>query len=262
MVNAFNRFSIEAIDSRTYAIRELYHSEETNSYLLIGANYALLIDAGMGISNIKDIVESITNKPIMLIITHAHWDHIGSVNEFENVFIHKNEKLRLKRFPLSIERVRKEILNTAIKLPNEFDIAQYILPTKGNVNELIGNEIINLGDRTIKIILTPDHSPGSVSIFEESTGYLFSGDLIYKGQLDCYYESTNSQLYEESLLKLKNEKIKYIFGGHHDLFIDGCIIEDIYEAFHLINNNSPKLISTRTNDGHSEFFFKNFSIKI
>ena len=45
-------FTIEAIDSSTYAISENKHWEETHSYLLIGTKSALLIDTGLGVSNI------------------------------------------------------------------------------------------------------------------------------------------------------------------------------------------------------------------
>lgn len=48
-----NWFTIEKIDSNTYAISEYKHWEETHSYLLIGEKSALLIDTGLGVSNIK-----------------------------------------------------------------------------------------------------------------------------------------------------------------------------------------------------------------
>lgn len=49
-------FTIDKIDNATYIISEYRHWEETHSYLLIGENRSLLIDTGLGIRNISDVV--------------------------------------------------------------------------------------------------------------------------------------------------------------------------------------------------------------
>jgi ABC-type taurine transport system substrate-binding protein len=65
-------FEIKKIDPTTYAICEHGHWEKMNSYLLIGSEEALLIDTGLGIGNIKQLVDKITNLPIMVVSTHVH----------------------------------------------------------------------------------------------------------------------------------------------------------------------------------------------
>lgn len=49
-------FTIDRIDEKTYIISEYRHWEETHCYLLIGNDHSLLIDTGLGICNIQDIV--------------------------------------------------------------------------------------------------------------------------------------------------------------------------------------------------------------
>lgn len=104
-----NWFTITKIDNYTFALRELHHDEETNSYLLLGSEEALLIDTGMGVNNIFNIVKTLTNKPIRVVITHAHWDHIGNIDLIDKVYIHKLESSWLKKFPISLKQVRNEL---------------------------------------------------------------------------------------------------------------------------------------------------------
>ena len=76
-------FTVEQIDCNTFAISEYKHWEETHSYLLCGEKMAVLIDTGLGISNIRKIVDTLTQLPIMVITTHIHWDHIGGHKYFK-----------------------------------------------------------------------------------------------------------------------------------------------------------------------------------
>lgn len=68
-------FTIEQIDRDTFSISEYKHWEETHCYLLCGEECALLMDTGLGVSNIRRIVDSLTQLPVMAVTTHVHWDH-------------------------------------------------------------------------------------------------------------------------------------------------------------------------------------------
>jgi glyoxylase-like metal-dependent hydrolase (beta-lactamase superfamily II) len=53
-------------------------------------------------------------------------------------------------------------------------------------------DTIELENRTLTIIHTPGHSPGHISVFDETRGYLFTGDLLYdKTPIYAFYPSTN-----------------------------------------------------------------------
>lgn len=85
-------FTVEKIDPQTFAINEYKHWEETHCYLLCGRKRALLIDTDLGVANIKKIVENLTDSPVMSVVTHAHWDHIGGLRYFDNITVHEFEK--------------------------------------------------------------------------------------------------------------------------------------------------------------------------
>lgn len=251
-----NRFTTTKIDNYTYALRELLHDEETNSYLLIGEEKALLIDTGMGVKNIFDVVKTLTDKPLIVVITHAHWDHIGNIDLIDKIYIHKAESPWLKKFPISQKQVRNELNKTSFPFPKDFNLNTYKVPTHNNVNFLEDNEIIDLGNRKIKCIYTPGHSPGHMCFLDLTTHYLFSGDLIYKGELDCYYDSTEPKIYRDSVKKLSMYNISFIFGGHHDIFLSKTILDETIEAFDYLYKTDNLYHQNRL------FKFKNISIRL
>ena len=96
-----NWFTVEKIDNGTYAISEYKHWEETHCYLLCGTEKAVLIDTGLGVANIKAVVDSLTTLPITVITTHVHWDHIGGHGYFDNIAVHEMEENWLSiQFPI------------------------------------------------------------------------------------------------------------------------------------------------------------------
>lgn len=106
-----NWFTVDAIDSKPFVISEYGHWEHVHSYLLIGDYQAALIDTGIGIGNIKNVVDQLTSLPIKVITTHVHWDHIGGHGLFEDIFVHElEENWLVEGIPrLSIEAIRKDV---------------------------------------------------------------------------------------------------------------------------------------------------------
>ena len=223
-------FSVEKIDNDTYVISEYRHREETHCYLLIGSDSALLIDTGLGICNIYDEVRKLTDKPIITVPTHIHWDHIGGLNHFSNFYAHKEELDWLSgKFPLPIEVVRNMVVNHC-DLPEGFDVRQYQLFQGKPTKVLTDRDVIDLGNRVIEVLHTPGHSPGHVCFWEKTRGYLFTGDLVYKDTLFAYYPSTDPIAYLKSLERMSVLPAKRIFPGHHSLNIEPEIIIRMREA--------------------------------
>ncbi|MBQ5328164.1 MAG: MBL fold metallo-hydrolase [Oscillospiraceae bacterium] len=225
-----NWFLTKQIDENTFVISEPNHWEETNCYLLVGKENALLIDTGLGVSDISKEVLKITNKPVMAVPTHVHWDHIGGLWKFSEFYVHESEKDWIEEnFPLSNEFVRKMLVkgNNLTGFINVDDYAVF----QGNPKKiLIDGDIIDLGNRKIEVLHTPGHSPGHMCFFEEKTGYLFSGDLIYKGTLFANYDSTDPEKYIESVQKISKLPVNRVFPAHHSMDIQTEIISDVYKG--------------------------------
>lgn len=212
-------FTIEEIDRDTYCISEYRHWEETHCYLVCGKERSLLIDTGLGIGNIHAAVAGLTDRPVAAVATHVHWDHIGGHKYFPEFYAHEAEVGWLDgSFPLPLEVVRKNVTDRCA-LPRTFDIDKYELFQGKPARVLKDGERIELGERNLVALHTPGHSPGHMCFWEEERGYLFTGDLVYKGTLFAYYPSTDPQAYLESLEKIARLPARRVFPAHHELNI-------------------------------------------
>lgn len=235
MMKSMEWFTVDQVDKRTYIISEYKHWEETHCYLLIGSNQALLIDTGLGIGNIREVVQRLTNQPVIAAATHIHWDHIGGHRHFPDFAVHRSEVGWLNGgFPLPVQAVRNMILDCT-KLPAGFDINSYELFRGTPTRLLEDGDAVNLGDRVIYALHTPGHSPGHLCFWEPEFGYLFSGDLVYRGTLFACYPSTDPQRYLESLDKICQLPVNRIFPGHHSLDIQPELARRMRDAFRRLN---------------------------
>ena len=86
-VNAPDKwFEVYRIRPGIFAIYEPHQQEEVISYLIVGTKQALLFDTGMGISNIKKVVEGLTQLPVSVINSHTHNDHVSDNWRFNRIY--------------------------------------------------------------------------------------------------------------------------------------------------------------------------------
>ena len=225
-------FTIDRIDADTYIISEYRHWEETHCYLLEGENRALLIDTGLGICDISLEVKKLTDKPVTAVATHIHWDHIGGHQYYPDFYAHEAELNWLSgEFPLSIETIRSMVIDRC-NLPEGYDVNAYQLFQGTPTRVLHDGDTIDLGGRTVKVL----HTHGHMCFWEAATGYLFTGDLVYKDTLFAYYPSTDPQAYLNSLEKIAVLPVKRVFPAHHTLNIQPEILIRMRDAFRQLDN--------------------------
>lgn len=228
-------FTIDQVDESTFILSEYRHWEQTHCYLLIGKERALLIDTGLGICNIREPVRRLTDKPVAAVATHVHWDHIGGHRYFPEFYVHPEERSWLcGGFPLPVQAVRSMVADRC-ELPDDFDVSSYEIFQGEPTGVLRDGDRVDLGGRVLQALHTPGHSPGHLCFWEAERGYLFSGDLIYKGTLFANYPSTDPQRYLTSLEKVAALPASRIFPGHHSLDIRPEIAGRMRAAFQDLN---------------------------
>src|SRR5690242_2915013 len=79
-------FEVYRVAPGTFAIYEPHQAEEVISYLIIGTKQALLFDTGMGIADIHKVVRQLTSRPVVVLNSHTHNDHVGGNSLFPFVF--------------------------------------------------------------------------------------------------------------------------------------------------------------------------------
>ena len=115
---------------------------------------------------------------------------------------------------------------------------------------------LDLGGRQIQVVHTPGHSPRHCCFYEPERGYLFSGDLIYKGCLYAFYPTTDPQLFYGSVKRVRKLKVTKILPGHHQLNIPVSLIDEIEASFAQIER------SGKLGQGIGMFDFGEFQVHI
>jgi glyoxylase-like metal-dependent hydrolase (beta-lactamase superfamily II) len=140
------------INSDTYRINE---DGIVNAYLLLGEKKALLIDSGLGVGNIREVVESLTKLPVEVALTHLHCDHAGGRNWFSSFAYHKNDNKGILYFLAS---------NFAGRRLLKMEGKDYKLSKKPHsAKRMLFDDtcVFDLGGRLIRVMNTPGHTPGS-----------------------------------------------------------------------------------------------------
>ena len=88
-------------------------------------------------------------------------------------------------------------------------------PLTGYLDE---GDVLDLGNRTFKILHLPGHSPGSIGLYDARSKVLFSGDAIYNGQLLDNHPHSDKILYQATLKRLHNLEVEEIHAGHEPSF--------------------------------------------
>lgn len=224
-------FTVDHIDAGTHIISEYRHWEETHCYVIEGRERCLLIDTGLGISNISKEVKKLTGKPVTAVATHIHWDHIGGHKYYPDFYAHEAELNWLNgEFPLTIDTIRDMVIDRC-DLPEGYDVNTYEFFQGTPTRILHDGDTIDLGGRVITALHTPGHSPGHLCFWEPQRAYLFTGDLVYKDTLFAYYPSTDPLAYLESLEAIAALPVKRVFPAHHSLDIQPEILSHMRDAF-------------------------------
>lgn len=206
-----------------------------HSYLFIGSERSLLFDTGLGIANIHPLATSLTSKPISVVSTHAHWDHIGNHDLFSDIWIHPAEKdWLIDGYAKEEAEIREFLLERPFTTepPQEFKIENYRPPRCHPTKLIQDEESVDLGNRLITLYHTPGHSPGHICAHEPARGYLVTGDLIYQGTLLAGLEHSAPLTYLESLQRVSRlPNINQLLPGHGRLEIKTDLIQEAIDAF-------------------------------
>lgn len=212
-------------------IRERYVAKwlRCNIWHLRGRDRDILIDSGMGLRPLKREIPRLSERSLTAISSHCHFDHIGGAHEFAERLGHESEAHIHADPSLAATAATGWIMaETFLAKPHDgFDHTQYRLTAAPLTGYLDEGDVVDLGDRAFNVLHLPGHSPGSIGLYETSTGTLFSGDTVYDGALfDTVYHSDRA-VYRESLKRLRELPVSVVYGGHNGVFGRDRMIEII-----------------------------------
>jgi glyoxylase-like metal-dependent hydrolase (beta-lactamase superfamily II) len=162
----------------THGVYLLNEYDSSNCYLVIGEEKALLIDCGLGFCDLKGEVEKLCDKPLTVVATHGHVDHIGGAGQFGRVYIHPLDTALLNRIQTGVF-LRKLFLSMsdAVK-KNGFTKKDIIRYPKPEFLPAEDGYTFDLGGRMVTVHHTPGHTRGSIALVLNEDKFVFSGDNV------------------------------------------------------------------------------------
>ena len=206
----------------------------TNIFLILGPEKALLIDTGSGLFPIKPVINSlIENRELFVVNTHSHFDHRGSNDEFETIYIHENEE-RIASLPFDISMLK----DSPKEIVHRYSTKGFKYLPSTNVKPLNDGDRFELGDISVEVIHTPGHSIGSISLLT-SKGDLFTGDTAHYGTM-YLPRKKDFPIILSSISRLKElfdaKVIREIYPSHEDFGVGRELLDDLYEGINNIEN--------------------------
>ena len=176
-------------------------------YLVEGTEKAALIDTGSGLGFLRAYVEQLTDKPILVLLTHGHVDHAMGAGEFEEVYMnHADDYIYIQHADMGFRR------DGLFLCPQKVEDSE-IIPAKPleAIRQMAGGDSFDLGGLHIDIYDLPGHTRGSVVMLIREERALLLGDAC--NYLTFLHEpySTTVKAYKENL-----EAVKPLLEGKYD----------------------------------------------
>lgn len=191
----------------------LYRIEEgfVRWFLIEGSEKAAVIDTGVIGDGIKEVIEELTNKEVILINTHGDGDHTAGNGFFAQYYIGKEDF---------------ENCDMASRYPDSKAVF------------LEDGDIIELGNRPLEIITIPGHTFGSVAIYDKTTKILFAGDTVQDGSIFMFGTKRCPESFGSSLEKLVKRQADFdtIFGSHGTAGLPGDYAKKVLDSWKDVQN--------------------------
>ncbi|HEY7561425.1 MAG TPA: MBL fold metallo-hydrolase [Gaiellaceae bacterium] len=262
------------------------------TWLVAGSDRAVLLDTGMGFLPIRPLAESLTDRPVSVVNTHYHFDHVGGNREFDEIAIHEigapliAEQLPRPRLEAYLDFCarRLDFLDRFVELdaeyfgvlnadsiprpfPADFDPAAWTIPPSRATATLGDGDRIDLGGRVLTVLHMPGHSPDGICLLEEREGLLFGADTINAGAIYAQFDDSDLDALVASTRRLADlaDGIRLITTHHCEHVIaEVGLLAEIADGLESVRAGEPELVPGRDITGTPvlEACFAHFSVAL
>jgi glyoxylase-like metal-dependent hydrolase (beta-lactamase superfamily II) len=178
------------------------NSYETNCWLIgaDGTDEAVVVDPGFSAGTVYRMLETSARRPVAVLATHGHFDHVGAAEEFCG-----------DELPLHIH----EADALALTDPQAWGSGGRSQPVPvRHVKTLADGDVLTFAGFRVEVIHTPGHTPGSVCY--RTDGWVLTGDLVFAGTIGRHdFPNSNPAQMEASLRRfLTFEDALDVYPGH------------------------------------------------
>lgn len=216
-------FTATRIDAVTTMLTEPFVHDfvRANIWHLKGRDADLLVDTGMGIAPLRPHIGTPAGKPLIVVATHIHLDHVGSLHEFA---LRAGPRQSAPSFDTMDDAATyadmfRDLEGAVSQLPRPgWRAADYHIVPAPLTRILVEGDSVDLGDRRFRVLHLPGHSPDSIGLFDEADGLFFSGDAIYDCGLIDDLPDSDRAAYRKTMRRLLDLPIRVGHGGHGPSF--------------------------------------------
>lgn len=253
-------FEVYEVGAGVWAIYEPFQWQEVISYLIVGDESAVLFDTGNGIGDIRFVVEQLTDKPVRVLNSHSHFDHIGGNYQFDEILSVAT--------PFSISKTvgdRSELVSTEVSpealctgLPDDVTRDNHWIRPYSISEVIEDGDTLDLGGRSLEVLHVPGHTDDAIALLDREAGYLWSGDSFYEGPIWLFFPETDLVAYRASVEKMAliAPHLVAVFPSHNTPQADPALLLQLRDKLDLVL--SGKTAPVPAADGNVEFQFERF----
>ena len=171
-------------------------------WLVRGDRRCALIDTGCGGKGLRELVESLTDLPVQVLLTHGHRDHLGGVGQFGRAWLHPGDLPLAERAADPVRRaqfVQGKATEVFAALPPD----AFPPPGPTEFLPLAEGDLFDLGGVTLEVLETPGHTPGSVCFLDRAERTIYTGDICARRTLMMLPESQSLTVLRDTLERLR-----------------------------------------------------------
>jgi len=253
-------FEVYEVEDDIWAIYEPFQWQEVISYLVIGRDSALLIDTGNGLGDIEAVVKRLTDKPVQVLNTHSHFDHVGGNYQFEKILSPSTEFSILNSKGSASEQVKMEASEAALckALPDGVSEQNHRTRPYSITGRIEAGDVVELGGRSLEVISVPGHTDDSIALLDKDSGFLWTGDSFYEGPIWLFFPETDLVAYRESMARLAAlvPNLSALFPAHNTPRANPALLVETLRALDLVLQGAVE--STPVWEGVESFEFEGF----
>lgn len=184
-------------------ITRIYGLTEEQMYLVRGSQKAALIDTGSGAGSLRSYVETLTDKPVTVLLTHGHVDHAMGAPEFDTVYMSREDDYIYSQH-CELE-ARKGYLSQSPDFDKIVEEDYIPVASADSFHDLREGDVFDLGGISVEVYSCPGHTKGSLCMLIREERTLITGDACntFTFLFDTY--STGLSTYEKNLTALKEK---------------------------------------------------------
>ncbi len=256
-------FEVYQIRPGVLAIYEPGQFEEVISYLIVGSEKALLFDTGLGIGDMSRLVSELTDRDVIVVNSHTHYDHVGGNHAFTTIYGTGTDYTRTHEQGRSHDQVAEFVGEGWIwkETPAGFSADAYLSRPFTVTDRLEDGQILSLGDLEIEVLLTPGHAPDSLCLLDRRRRLLFTGDTFYPAALYAHLPGSTFREYEQTAARLAGlaDAVDLVLPAHNEPTMPSSELLALRDAFAAMPTGNVPYVVT---DGDREYDFGRFSILV